>query len=475
MSFTQKLLGFISGNGAEVNSDGDLQVALPTANAKMAKMRFFSENDPGDVTGEPYVYSPETDDDFRLRTAQDLLLDTETFNYTTQNSKRHVYRNTTMAMGWTAAGLQSNASSITTTTTGASVQSTGFFSLVGISNLYFECRMAFSALPVANTVIDFGGFLPNTANPYNPTDGAYFRLDAAGIKAVINSNGTVTENVLHFTYSVNQKYTFIVSVNQKEVKFWIDDVLYFSVGTPVGENQPFMSSAVPFAFRHAIVGGAAGGVLQATLSYYNVSVAGIVAADNLSSQGNRFFGSYQSLSGSAMASLANYANSANPTAAVPTNTTAALGSGLGGQFWETDTLAVNTDGILQSYQVPAATVNVAGRTLVIRGVTVDSYVQTALTGGGYVAQFSLAFGHTAVSLATTDAATTKAPVRVPLGIQSVASGAAALTLCGRVQQEFDSPIYVNPGEFVAIAKKKIGTAPSAGVIGHLVTFDYGWV
>lgn len=54
-------------------------------------------------------------------------------------------------------------------------------------------------------------------------------------------------------------------------------------------------------------------------------------------------------------------------------------------------------------------------------------------------------------------------------------GAAALTLCGRVQQEFDSPIYVNPGEFVAIVKKKIGTAPSAGVIGHLVTFDYGWV
>lgn len=65
-------------------------------------------------------------------------------------------------------------------------------------------------------------------------------------------------------------------------------------------------------------------------------------------------------------------------------------------------------------------------------------------------------------------------MRVPLGIQSVASGAAALTLCGRVQQEFDSPIYVNPGEFVAIVKKKIGTAPSAGVIGHLVTFDYGW-
>lgn len=78
------------------------------------------------------------------------------------------------------------------------------------------------------------------------------------------------------------------------------------------------------------------------------------------------YGSYQGLSGGTMGSLASYANNANPTAAVPTNTTAALGTGLGGQFWETDTLAVNTDGIIDSYQVPAASANYSGKRLSIR-------------------------------------------------------------------------------------------------------------
>ena len=39
----------------------------------------------------------------------------------------------------------------------------------------------------------------------------------------------------------------------------------------------------------------------------------------------------------------------------------------------------------------------------------------------------------------------------------------------------DCPVYINQGEFVQIVKKKIGTAPSAGVIGHIVTFIYSWI
>lgn len=176
-----------------------------------------------------------------------------------------------------------------------------------------------------------------------------------------------------------------------------------------------------------------------------------------------------------MGSLANYANNTNPTAAVPTNTTAALGSGLGGQFWETDTLALTTDGIIQSYQVPLGTASVPGKRLRILSLVINSYVQTALTGGGYIAQYSLCFGHTAVSLATAEAATTKAPRRIPLGIQSVSSGAAALTTLNSIEINFnDAPVYVNPGEFIAIAKKKVGTAPTAGVIAHMITYTYAW-
>jgi len=476
MSFFQKLMGSTSGNVAEVTSANRLKADLAQASspAEVGAVRMFSENDPGEITGTPYIYSPETDDDYRLRVATDLVLDSEVYNYVAQNTKKHIYRNTTMTMGWTAAGLQTNASGITTTTTGASVVTYAAFPVIGVSNLYFERRIGFSAFPVSNTIIDFGGGILATSNPFAPTDGAYFRLDSAGVKAVTNINGTETETLLDFTYAVNRKYNFIVSLDQHEVKFWIDNKLYHTYELESTQNQPQMASALFHFIRHAIVGGAAGGVLQATSAFDSVSIGGIIAADRMSAQGNRIYGSHRGLSGGTMGSLANYANSANPTAAVPTNTTAALGSGLGGQFWETDTLAVTTDGIISSFQNPALSVNINARRLVIRGVKIDSYIQTALTGGGYVAQWALAFGHSAVSLATTEAATTKAPVRVALGVQAVVSAAAVSTVLSTVIREFDMPIFVEPGEFVQCVKKKVGTAPSAGVVAHVISFDYGW-
>lgn len=42
-------------------------------------------------------------------------------------------------------------------------------------------------------------------------------------------------------------------------------------------------------------------------------------------------------------------------------------------------------------------------------------------------------------------ATTKAPRRIPIGIQSVASAAAALTVLQEVEVDFgDAPVNVNP-------------------------------
>ena len=177
-----------------------------------------------------------------------------------------------------------------------------------------------------------------------------------------------------------------------------------------------------------------------------------------------------------MGSLANYANNTNPTPAVPTNTTAALGTGLGGQFWETDTLAANTDGILCSYQVPAAGVGLNVRRLAIYGVKTDAFVQTVLgAGAGYNACLSIAFGHTALALTTAESATTKAPRRKALGSHSVATTAAALTQLATIQQQWTKPIIVNPGEFVQIVKKKIGAAPASGVIAWMIDFDFEWI
>ena len=183
-------------------------------------------------------------------------------------------------------------------------------------------------------------------------------------------------------------------------------------------------------------------------------------------------GGYQGQEGNTMGSLARVTNSANPAAAVPTNTTAAVGTGLGGEFWETDTLAVNTDGIIASFQNPLNTVAIPGKNLVINGIYIDSYVQVVEVLGGYNAVWTAAFGHTAVSLATAEGATTKAPRRVIIGTNSVPAAVAALTQLARVFIQFKNPIVVYPGEFFAIVKKKVGTVPSSGVIAHNIFVDH---
>ena len=38
----------------------------------------------------------------------------------------------------------------------------------------------------------------------------------------------------------------------------------------------------------------------------------------------------------------------------------------------------------------------------------------------------------------------------------------------------DAPIYVNPGEFVALVTKHVGTVGTSGTVAHVVTFVYGW-
>jgi len=470
------------------NVDSSFQLAVATEKnvtnnpQNVGGIMSFSQNDDGLVTGTPYLSSPETDDDYRLRVTQDATLDTETFNYTAQNTGKFSYANTTMTIGWSASGMTTNSGNIVTTTTGVSFTTYGFFPVIGSTSLYCEMEGSFTQQPTTNVIIDFGMFLKGASTAYAPTDGAYFRLTSAGIQGIINSNGTETSTGIFkasfggadFIYVNNQKYQFIISITQRSVDFWLDNQLMGSIVTPSGQGQPFMSAALPFSVRHAIVGGAAGSQLSFVLNNYNVSLSGCQISEELGNMGNRIYGSYQGLSGGAMGSLASYANSTNPVAAVPTNTTSTVLTALGGQGWETDTLAVNIDGIIMSYQNPAGTVNIQGTRMKLNSIKIDSYIQTTLTGGGYNAQFVLCFGHTAVSLATAEGASTKAPRKLPLGSYSVVANAPALTQLPTIERKFDNPIYVNPTEFIAIAKKKVGTAPTVGVIAYVISLGYSW-
>lgn len=489
MALDSKIQGSVSNNGAEVDAAGNLQVTLPTDPLYMGGAVQFNENDSGQLTGTKFYFSPEVDTDYRQRVSQDLILDEEVFNYVAQNTGKHSFTVTTMAGAWTAGQFTTNSGNITTTTTGAMLQTYATFPNTGTQTLSCDMEVGFSAAPNANTFVEFGFGLPNTATAA-PLDGCFFRLSSAGLQGVLSNNGTETNTGIFpatngtgtWTYVLNKKYQFIVYLGGVAAYFWVNDgtgaELLGSIPLPAGQGRLVMATGLPFMFKHRITGGAAGAVLQAQLGAYNVRLGGSNITTPLSTQGNRLYGSYQGLSGGTMGSLANYANSANPTAAVPTNTTAALGTGLGGQFWETATLAVNTDGIICSYQVPVVSVNGHARRLVVRGLYLTSHVQTAITGAPYIAQYSLAFGHTNVSLATTESATAKAPRRIVLPFTQAVTSAQAVSTLVAQSTTFcdlgDDPIFVNAGEFIQLVTKHIGTAATAGVIAHTVTFVYGW-
>lgn len=471
---------------ANVTSDYALQTTLERnadANpANVSAVKSFSENDAGTKTGTPYISSPETDDDYRLRISTEALFDNETFNYVAQNTGKFVYRNTTMTNAWTAAGLTTNSGNITTLTTGTSFATYAEFPILGASQLYAEFEGSFTNQPTTNTIIDFGMFRLAITNPFAPTDGVYFRLNSSGMFGVVNSNGTeTTTSTFDFTYINNKKYQFIIAFHEREVEFWIDNVLYASLETPIGQGQPCMSASLPIALRHAIVGGAAGAALSFTLNDYALTIGGINIAQTASVLGQRVYGSYQGISGGTMGSLATYPNSTNPTAAAPSNTalTANLPAGLGGQGLVTAAVAAAMDGIWGSYQVPAGTVNVQGRRLVIRGVYVDAVnLGAAVATTATTIQFSLAYGHTAVSLATGEAATTKAARRIALGYITWPVGAAIgqAPQGGRLSIDLgDAPIFVNPAEFVALVGKFVaGTATASQTINFIWQPIYGW-
>lgn len=479
-----RIEGNTSGNVAEVDASNRVLVRLPDAAtpANVGGIRIFSENDTGTKTGTANLVSPESDDDSRLRVANEALFDTETFNYTAQNTGKFAYRNTTMTLGWTAAGLTTNSGNITTTTTGVEFNTYAEYPILGTSQLYLEMQGSFTQQPTANTIIDFGFPRMATSNPFGPTDGVYFRLTSAGLLGVLNSNGTETQTgVFDFTYSNNTKYQFIIALHEEAVQFWINGVLYADLETPAGQGQPCMGASVPFGLRHAITGGAAGAALSFTLNDYAVSIGGPNFGQTASIVGQRAYGSYQGLSGGTMGSLATYPNSTNPTAAAPSNTalTANLPAGLGGQGYVTAAVAAATDGIWGSYQIPLGTVNVQGRRCIIRGVYIDLVnLGAAVATTATTIQFSLSFGNTAVSLATAEGAAAKASRRIPLGFATWAVGAAigAGPQSGRIAVDLgDAPIFVNPGEFVQLVGKfVVGTATASQVIGFVWQPIYGW-
>lgn len=476
-----RLAGNTSGNVAEVTATNELRVALPTADAQVGSVRNMSENDDGAVTGSPYLKSPETSRDYRLRVGLDTMLYSDEFNATAQNTSltRHVFATMTATQG--GGSLLFNANSTLTATTGVQHSTWRVFPIIDASPLYVNHTINFTAAPLANQVVEWGVF-PHNNGTSAPTDGVYWRYTSAGLVCVLNFNGTeTTSGVVTASIPANDTRKFVIALGEKAVEFWMDDVLQAEIAVPAAQNKPCLSGALPLSmqFRNSgVVSGAP--VMQAKLWDWAASLGDIQTskpwAGQMSGMG---LNAYQGQNGGTMGQTAQWANTALPTAAAGTNTTAALGTGLGGIFQLNAPATSATDVIICSYQNPLGGVNQTPRQLIIRGAWVD-----AVNAGAAVATtpttyaLAIAFGHTAVSLATAETAslataTAKAPRRMPIGVISFPVGAAiGQPSANRVYVDFEAPIVVNPGEHIAIVAKILaGTATASQVTQFIVGFN----
>jgi hypothetical protein len=491
-----RIEGDTSGNVVEVNALKHIKVIGETDTStnpnNVGAVKYFAENDNGSLTGSVLLRSPEVDVDYRTRVSQDIILDDEVFNYSTQNTGKHQYQSGSLIFSWAPGQLTTNAGNIVTAGTGAHLATYACFPMLGTSTLSGDFELGFSAQPQTNVVVEFGmGLLGTTSNA--PLDGVFFRLTSAGLMGVASSNGieTVVGPFLNapggtnWTYANSQRYQFICYASTVEAQFWVNDgtgtVSLGKIPQPAAQSRMFMSSGVQAFVKHRIVGGAAGGALNCLVGAYNVRLGGTAATTTPSTSGSRVFGSYQGVSGGVMGGLSSYANSSTPAAAIPSNTalTANLPNGLGGQGSVASAAAAATDGIWGSYQIPVNTVNVQGRRLVLRGVKVDAVVNGAsIAGSATTIQFSLAYGHTTVSLGTAEGISTKAPRRMALGYMTwpVGAGIGAQPQTGPLFMDLgDAPIFVNPGEFIQLVGKfLVGTVTASQTLNFIWTPIYSW-
>jgi hypothetical protein len=484
MSWLFKLLDAAGVNQAGVDANSQVKVALPTTPANAGYGALLSRSEPGGA-GSARSRAMLGTINNRLLVGQSQYLWDDTFNATSQNINKYKFGSITQTASQAGGQLVLNTAASVATGTTSGIQSWKAFPLFGNSELRFIMTgMVASGFPhVTQNTIEFGLFSCNIVAAAAPTDGVFFRYNSANeLRGVISYNAVETQTAAITQPSVGVAHDFMIITSNDAIEFWIDNEFRAAIDLTVDApalGQPFLTASQPITIRQYL-----GGVAPASATKF---IATDVFVKMEGPDTGRPFAhakagyghmAYQGQNGGTLSSTGLNTNGAASAAAAPTNTAASLGTGLGGRFHETLTLAAGTDGILCSYQNPAGGVNQTPRNLVITGVTVSGVVTAALTTNPLAGFLSLCFGHSAVSLATADSGsfvspTVKAPRKIAIGTTSIASATAAIgtPVVGPYPITLQSPIVVAPGEFIAISHNKITAAPATGAVLWTIMFD----
>ena len=385
---------------------------------------------------------------------------------------------TTMTALTNAGFLRFNAGAITTINTGYSIQSWNVFQIQDGASTKARMTMKHQNGAINNKQFDFGfGYHDiNTAQSAAMNEFAGFRWTQAGnlVGVLEYSNGgaptSLTVNINGgVPYSDNVTRTYEVVINESAVEFWVDGEFQARILMQADAPGVHKASGYPIVIREFI--GASAAALAPVFDVGSVTVSRRGPGTQLSRP------ALQAMSGRHILTPQHGIQSANgslsvvpasgtaPGGVTATNALPALASALSGYYKMNGaaiTATVHTEYLVLGYGNPAIPEAAGalnnGRAFFITELMISPIVVgAALTGGGFVLEWFLALGSTAVSLATGDAVGTtalgqKSPKRMPLPIvDSIAAAAAVGTVATRSGEggllTFETPLCVNPGEF----------------------------
>jgi hypothetical protein len=348
----------------------------------------------------------------------------------------------------------------------ARVQTFRTFEVFGTGTLtgFFRVRVPFA--PPSNNVFEVGfGYASGTTTP---TDGVYFKQPSSGgaLQGVINFNGVEVASVnLSTTLSLNVVYELKVRIDEDEVNFFVNGLLEGVIARDTSSPSLSFARHWPVLMRifNSGVTGSAQRLDVATIAVVHNDVPSFRTADDVA--GSQVAYCANVTRGVATGQTANWTNSIEPVNATLSNVAAGYTT-LGGQWSFAAPAGAITDFALFGYQVPAGGAALLGKNLVVSGVSIDTMnVGAAVATTATVLQWALGVGSTAVSLATADGTGTRAPRRIPLGMQGFVVGAAIGTQANKIVERFQPKLIVEPGTFLHV----IVRVPIAASVqpGHL--------
>jgi len=478
-----RIEGNISGHVAEVDASNNLKVAQTQDLDLSGYTRMMSENDAGDVTGTPFLESPETTRDYRLRTSVDTVMFQASFEGTNIARDRIQQNNTTATAAQASGFLTLNSASSTTAGQGTNIRTYRTFPLFGSAQTHAEFWAREGNPTATNAITEFGfGYCSGVTAQL--TDGVFFRRSAGGqlhVVVVNNSVDTVTADVVETNipsrdesgaYDATEVNHYLISLHNDTVDAWINDVLVASIPVVSPYGAPTSASSQP-VFARVYNSGTASAARSLGIGYLCVTQGDLATIKPWSHQlVGSGGGAYQIQPGTT--SGPNVTRGAGtlgwPTSATAriagtwTATTAPALNSLGG-LWTSpaiSTLTSDADYPIFSYLNPAGTATLPGKTLYITGIRVGELcVGAAASTNSIILAFAAGIGSTTSATTATEAATVVAARIIPLGQVAFAATAAV----GDYKPGWDisfseSPLVCYPGHYVQFICRPFGTVTS---------------